>query len=100
MSIRTIGSILLALTLLFVISVSAFASDTGAVDPTIIISAPTEPPQVVGTDPTPVDPEPTPETPSVIVNTGAGTIVTGAIGAGSVVTALGYYIASRKKLNR
>lgn len=38
------------------------------------------------------------ETPSTIVNTGAGTIVTGAVGAGSVVTMLGYYIASRKKL--
>lgn len=49
----------------------------------------------------PVNPTPTPdnpETPSVIVNTGAGTIVTGAVGAGSVVTTLGYYIASRKKL--
>ncbi len=53
-------------------------------------------------EPTPVDPTPdnpvTPETPSQIINTGAGTIVTGAVGAGSVVTALGYYIASRKKL--
>ena len=39
-----------------------------------------------------------PGTPSTIVNTGAGTIVTGAIGAGSMVTTLGYYIASRKKL--
>ena len=38
------------------------------------------------------------ETPTTIVNTGAGTIVTGAVGAGSVVTMLGYYIASRKKL--
>lgn len=51
--------------------------------------------------PTPT-PEPTPttpvDTPTVIVNTGAGTIATGAIGAGSVVTTLGYYIASRKKL--
>ncbi|MBR3132051.1 DUF11 domain-containing protein [Candidatus Saccharibacteria bacterium] len=47
--------------------------------------------------PTPT-PTPTPETPKTIVNTGAGTIVTGAIGAGSVVTTLGYYIASRKKL--
>ena len=37
-------------------------------------------------------------TPTTIVATGPGTIVTGAIGAGSVVTALGYYIASRKKL--
>ena len=42
--------------------------------------------------------EPTPETPTTIVETGAGTIVTGAIGAGSVVTTLGYYLASRKKL--
>jgi uncharacterized repeat protein (TIGR01451 family) len=65
-------------------------------------------------DPTP-DPEPTPDpdgptptptpddpidpgTPTVIVSTGPETIVTGAIGAGSVVTTLGYYIASRKKL--
>lgn len=37
------------------------------------------------------------ETPSTIVNTGAGTVVTGAIGAGSVVTTLGYFLASRKK---
>ena len=58
MNKRTIGSILLAFTLLFAIGATAFASDTGAVDPTIIISAPTEPPQVVGTDPTPVDPTP------------------------------------------
>lgn len=51
--------------------------------------------------PTPT-PTPTPdnpgETPTVIVETGPGTIVTGAIGAGSVVTTLGYYLASRKKL--
>ena len=49
----------------------------------------------------PVNPTPTPDnpgTPSEIVNTGAGTIVTGAVGAGAVVTTLGYYIASRKKL--
>jgi len=44
---------------------------------------------------TPDEPEDTPE---VIVNTGAGSIATGAIGAGSVITALGYYIASRKKM--
>lgn len=50
-------------------------------------------------EPTPTpEPEPTPETPTQIVETGAGTIVTGAIGAGSVVTTLGYYLASRKKL--
>ena len=55
----------------------------------------------------PVDPTPTPdepgkptETPTTIVSTGPETIVTGAVGAGSVVTTLGYYIASRKKLNR
>ena len=54
--------------------------------------------------PTPDDPTPTPDdpidpgTPTVIVSTGPETIVTGAIGAGSVVTTLGYYIASRKKL--
>ena len=37
-------------------------------------------------------------TPEVIVNTGAGTVLAGAIGTGSVVTALGYFIASRKKM--
>ncbi len=51
--------------------------------------------------PTPT-PTPTPdnpgETPTTIVSTGPETIVTGAIGAGAVVTTLGYYIASRKKL--
>ncbi len=50
-------------------------------------------------EPTP-EPEPELETPEVIVNTGAGTIVTGAIGAGAVVTALGYYIASRRELKK
>lgn len=49
-------------------------------------------------EPTPDNPTPKPETPSEIVSTGAGEIVTGAIGAGSMVTALGYYVASRKKL--
>lgn len=50
------------------------------------------------------EPEPTPksvepvETPTRIVTTGPETIVTGAIGAGAMVTTLGYYIASRKKL--
>ncbi|MBR5939490.1 LPXTG cell wall anchor domain-containing protein, partial [Candidatus Saccharibacteria bacterium] len=43
------------------------------------------------------DPDPDP-TPKEFPNTGAGTIVTGVIGAGSMVTALGYYVASRKKL--
>lgn len=57
-------------------------------------------------DPTPTpdpDPEPTPTpdpepTPEEFPDTGAGSIATGVIGAGSVVTMLGYYIASRKKL--
>lgn len=53
-------------------------------------------------NPTPENPTPdnpgAPGTPDTIVNTGAGTIVTGAIGAGSMVTTLGYYLASRKKL--
>ena len=52
-------------------------------------------------EPTPTPtPTPTPDdnTPSTIVDTGAGEIVGTALGAGSVVTALGYYIASRKKL--
>ena len=52
-------------------------------------------------NPTPT-PTPTPDnpgsTPTSIVSTGAGTIVTGAIGAGATVTTLGYYLASRKKL--
>lgn len=44
-------------------------------------------------------PDPTPDpTPKKIVDTGAGEIVSGAIGAGAIVTSLGYYIASRKKL--
>ncbi len=48
----------------------------------------------------PVNPTPTPDnnTPTTIVSTGPETIVTGAIGAGSVVTALGYFVSSRKKL--
>ena len=41
--------------------------------------------------------EPKEETPTEIVSTGPETIVTGALGAGSIVTALGYFIASRKK---
>ena len=48
---------------------------------------------------TPEDPEePEEDTPKTIVKTGADSIVAGAIGAGAVVTALGYYIASRKQL--
>ena len=46
----------------------------------------------------PIPDNPSNETPSTIVSTGAGTIATGAVGVGSVVTMLGYYIASRKKL--
>ena len=57
-------------------------------------------------EPTPT-PTPTPEpTPSgdstppaeVLPNTGAGSIVAGVMGAGSIVTAAGYYLASRKSL--
>lgn len=55
-------------------------------------------PEVVVTTSTTTPKVDTAETPKTIVNTGAGTIVTGAIGAGSVVTTLGYYLASRKKL--
>lgn len=52
------------------------------------------------TPPTPDNPETpsNPGTPSTIVSTGPGTIVTGAVGAGAMVTTLGYYIASRRKL--
>lgn len=42
--------------------------------------------------------DPVPETPKYIVSTGAGEIGAGALGVGAVITALGYYIASRKKL--
>ena len=53
-------------------------------------------------DPTPDDPQPTPVvptvTPSNMPTTGAASITTGVIGAGSIVTAAGYYIASRKSL--
>lgn len=38
------------------------------------------------------------ETPKTIIKTGSDSIVAGALGAGAVVTALGYYIASRKQL--
>ena len=48
---------------------------------------------------TPDNPSTPEETPTTIVNTGAGTVVTGAIGAGSMVTTLGYYLASRRKLS-
>ena len=49
-------------------------------------------------EPTPT-PAPTPsETPTTIVSTGPETVVTGALGAGSTVTTLGYYLSSRRKL--
>ncbi len=52
------------------------------------------------------DPDPTPKeddkkptvTPSNMPTTGAGSITAGVIGAGSIVTVAGYYIASRKSL--
>lgn len=48
----------------------------------------------------PTDPEnpPVNPTPTRIVDTGATEIAAGAVGAGLTITALGYYIASRKKL--
>jgi len=48
---------------------------------------------------TPVTPV-TPSTPSEMPTTGAGSIAMGVIGAGSVVTAAGYFVASRKSLRR
>ena len=48
-------------------------------------------------EPTPVDPTPVEPTPGVLPKTGANFAVT-ALGLGSVVTAAGYYIASRKAL--
>ncbi len=53
--------------------------------------------EICENQPTPT-PEPTPDTPGSIVDTGAGTIAFGAIGAGAAVTTLGYFIASRKKM--
>ncbi|MBQ3309336.1 DUF11 domain-containing protein [Candidatus Saccharibacteria bacterium] len=38
------------------------------------------------------------KTPTVMPSTGPGAIVAGVVGAGSIVTALGYYLASRKSL--
>lgn len=50
-------------------------------------------------DPTPDDPkEPEEPAPKEIVDTGATGIAGAALGAGSMVTAAGYFIASRKKL--
>ena len=46
--------------------------------------------------PTPTPDNPGGNTPGTIVSTGPGTIVMGAVGAGAVVTTLGYYIASRR----
>lgn len=48
-----------------------------------------------GCDPTPT---PTPTPSGNLPNTGAGSIIAGVVGAGSIVTAAGYYIASRKSL--
>ena len=60
---------------------------------------PDEPTPTPTPTPTPDVPQtPTVETTTRIVDTGAGTIVTGAVGAGSMVTTLGYYVASRRKL--
>ena len=42
--------------------------------------------------------DPKEDTPETIVKTGSDSIIAGALGAGAVVTALGYYIASRKQL--
>ena len=49
------------------------------------------------TNPTPTPtPTPTPDNPGYIVNTGATEIVGSALGVGGLITAAGYYIASRK----
>ena len=50
-------------------------------------------------NPDPVTPD-NPITPNEMPTTGAGSIAAGVLGAGSVVTAAGYYIASRKSLRR
>lgn len=44
--------------------------------------------------------EPEPETPTVIPNTGPEAIAGGVIATGSIVTAAGYYIASRRQLRK
>lgn len=50
-------------------------------------------------EPTPTPtPEPTPETPKELPTTGPEAIVGGVIATGSIVTAAGYYIASRRQL--
>ena len=68
-------------------------------DASVLVDKTCKTPEEPETPETPETPEePASETPTTIVETGAGTIVTGAIGAGSVVTTLGYYLASRKKL--
>ena len=66
-------------------------------DASVMVDKTCKPDEPVTPD-APVTPDNPGETPTTIVNTGAGTIVTGAIGAGSMVTTLGYYLASRKKL--
>lgn len=48
-------------------------------------------------DPDP-DPDPTPTPPGPLPDTGAGSVIVSALGTGAIVTAGGYYIASRKKL--
>ncbi len=51
--------------------------------------------------PTPTPPTPDqPVTPGEMPSTGPTEVVSGIIGAGAVTTAAGYYVASRKKLNR
>ena len=70
-------------------------------DASVLVNKTCEPDEPVEPD-KPVTPDnpgkPSEETPAEIVNTGAGTVATGAIGAGSVVTTLGYFLTSRKKL--
>lgn len=65
-------------------------------DASVMVTKTCDTPDEPGEDPIPDNPSN--DTPSTIVSTGAGTIATGAVGVGSVVTMLGYYIASRKKL--
>ena len=52
-------------------------------------------PKPTDPEPKPTDPEPTPKE---LPNTGAADVAGAALGAGAVTTALGYFIASRKKL--
>lgn len=50
------------------------------------------------TPPTPETPEETPKTPSELPKTGTGETITAVLGIGSLITALGYYVASRRAL--